>query len=133
MKQISRLRSGIALLSLGLAAAFAPVSVQAGIAPSDAALSADVIFGTADLARRGRGADDAPGDDRGGRRGRGTDDAPGDDRGGRGRGADDGPNHTLNVQEPAFETARRGRGADDAPGDDRGGRGRGTDDGPNHT
>lgn len=49
------------------------------------------------LSRRGRGADDGPGDDRG--RGRGTDDGPGDDRGRRGGGG----------------------GADDPAGDDRGG------------
>lgn len=66
------------------------------------------------------------------RRGRGADDAPGDDRGGRGRGTDDGPNHTLKNNGQVDQFARRGRGADDAPGDDRRGRGRGTDDGPNH-
>mgnify|MGYP003440089965 FL=1 len=67
------------------------------------------------------------------RRGRGADDAPGDDRRGRGRGTDDGPNHTLKDNGQFDQFARRGRGADDAPGDDRRGRGRGTDDGPNHS
>lgn len=64
------------------------------------------------------------------RRGRGADDAPGDDRGGRGRGNDDGPNHASNTDtgEAVIILARRGRGGDDAPGDDNGGRGRGGDD-----
>jgi len=85
------------------------------------------------LARRGRGRDDAPGDDRRGR-GRGRDDAPGDDRRGRGRGADDGPGHAALDWQMGDEDllARRGRGKDDAPGDDRRGRGRGKDDGPGH-
>lgn len=63
---------------------------------------------------RGRGGDDARGDDRGGK-GRGSDDA----RGGRGRGSDDGPGD---------DRGGRGRGSDDGPGDDCGGRGRGSDD-----
>ena len=42
-----------------------------------------------------RHSDDRGGDDRGGDRPAGSsDDAPGDDHGGRGRGSDDGPNHT---------------------------------------
>jgi hypothetical protein len=66
------------------------------------------------------------------RRGRGADDAPGDDRRGRGRGADDGPNHASNTGtgEAVIILARRGRGGDDGPGDDNGGRGRGGDDAP---
>ena len=64
------------------------------------------------------------------RRGRGRDDAPGDDRGRRkgGHGADDAVPH-LNVND-SFDVARRGRGRDDAPGDDRGRRrgGHGADD-----
>lgn len=68
---------------------------------------------------------------------KGADDPKGDDRKGRGRGRDDGPNHTLIQTNETFQVARkgaddapghvrRGRGADDAPGDTR--RGRGTDD-----
>ena len=63
---------------------------------------------------------------------RGADDPAGDDRGGRGRGTDDGPNHTW-VITPDSDMILARRGADDPAGDDRGGRGRGTDDGPNHT
>jgi len=72
-------------------------------------------------ARRGRGADDPAGDDRGGRgRGKG------------GHGADDGPNHASSSSELPFLLARHG--ADDAAGDDRGGKGRkgGRDDGAGH-
>lgn len=78
-------------------------------------------------AGRGGGSDDAPGDDRGGH---GTDDPAGDDRG-RGRGTDDGPNHTQAPADDATPLARRGRWADDGADHQR--RGRGQDDGPNHT
>lgn len=124
-------RGALLSLSLGLAAAISPMTVQAAGSPAFDAASSDV-FGVLELGRRGRGADDGPGHIR---QGRGADDAPGDDRGRRrgGRGADDGPGHTWNFLNEDFELARRGRGADDAPGDDRRGRGRGTDDGPNHT
>ena len=69
------------------------------------------------------GADDAPGDDRGGNRGR------------HGGGRDDGPNHTFLLKDGATNIQLARHGADDAPGDDRGGRGgrgHGRDDGPNH-
>ncbi|WP_267634222.1 hypothetical protein [Frigidibacter sp. RF13] len=68
------------------------------------------------------------------RRGRGADDPAGDDRGRGGHGADDGPNHTL-LETPTLLTPEllARRGADDPAGDDRRGRGRGTDDGPGHT
>jgi hypothetical protein len=72
-------------------------------------------------ARRGRGKDDAPGDDRGGNRGQ------------KGGGRDDGPNHTLlQTGDHAIQVARHGRGKDDAPGDDHGRHGNGRDDGANH-
>lgn len=116
-----------AALSLGLIATLTAMPVAA--APGDLfplavplATSATAIpeagFQTA---RRGRGADDAPGHIRGG---------------GKGRGRDDGPNHTwIDDIEGDLQFARRGRGADDAPGHVRGGgkgRGRGADDAPNH-
>ena len=116
-----------ASLSLGLIAALTatPVAAMPGdlfpLSPSATLLTApDAGF---DTARRGRGADDAPGDDHGrGKR--------------RGRGSDDGQNHTwMNDAGDDLLIARRGRGADDAPGDDHGrgkGRGRGFDDAPNH-
>lgn len=86
------------------------ISLLAGFA------AAQLLAGSAAFARRGaddpaghvrqcRGCDDAPGDVRQGRgaddpaghvrQGRGADDPAGDDSGrGRGRGTDDGPNHT---------------------------------------
>jgi hypothetical protein len=82
-----------------------------------------LIQGTQTIARRGRGADDKAGDDRGvhapghplsqdidvvARRGRGADDKPGDDRGVH------APGHPLS--QDVDIVARRGRGADDAPG-----------------
>lgn len=61
----------------------------------------------------------------------GADDPAGDDRGGKGRGKDDGPNHTMIIKSsPMLQMARHG--ADDPAGDDRGGKGGGKDDGPNH-
>ncbi|MFO1050455.1 MAG: hypothetical protein U1E52_21460 [Geminicoccaceae bacterium] len=77
------------------------------------------------------GADDPPGDDRGGRRG----------KGGKGRGGhDDGPQHTSLTAPGSSPLVMAKNGADDPPGDDRGGRrgkggkGRGGhDDGPHHT
>lgn len=66
----------------------------------------------------------------------GADDPAGDDRGGKGRGKDDGANHTmLNGADSDIVISAR-RGADDPAGDDRGGKGggkgRGKDDGANH-
>ena len=67
------------------------------------------------------------------RRGRGADDPAGDDRGGRGRGSDDPAGHaSIKTFDPLLQMARRGRGADDPAGDDRGGRGRGKDDPVGH-
>jgi hypothetical protein len=106
-------------ITLGFAAA--PITFD----PSTATLTM-----TTALAKKG--ADDGPGDDRGGR-GRGRDDSQRDDRGGRhggggkGRGGhDDGPNHTS--ISGSYQIAKHG--ADDGPGDDRGGQGRGRNDGP---
>ncbi|OJF97239.1 hypothetical protein AX761_15110 [Rhizobium sp. 58] len=70
---------------------------------------------------------------------RGADDKPGHIR--RGRGRDDGPNHTFLLKLEGTQIARRsaddkpghvrhGRGTDDKPGHVR--RGRGTDDQPGH-
>jgi hypothetical protein len=108
----------VTLLSLTSGAAFATAQPFA----AKASLSLSETFGTlpeaTEIARRGRGKDDAPGDD----------------RGGRGRGKDDGAGHAaLHLQIGDEDVlARRGRGKDDAPGDDRGGRGRGKDDGAGH-
>lgn len=118
-----------ATLSLGLMSAL--TAMPAVAAPGDlfpvvkpnATQAADAPDAGFETARRGRGADNAPGDDRGGGKRRG-------------RGTDDGPNHTsLDDDGHDLVIARRGKGADNAPGDDRGGgkrRGRGTDDAPNH-
>lgn len=70
---------------------------QSSLSASTASVSAD------SGKRRGRGGDDAAGDDNGGR-GRGSDDGTGDDRGGRGRrggrgGNDDTPRAPRNGQE----------------------------------
>ncbi len=103
----------LAMLATGASAstpAFENLSSGAALAVADAATALPIIEA---------------------RRGRGKDNAPGDDRRGRGKGADDPAGHAAN---PAvIHEARRGRGKDDAPGDGRRGRGRGTDDGPNHT
>lgn len=115
-----------ATLSLGLLVASAALPVSA--APVDLPLLQPSVTLTLlpapdagfEVARRGRGADDAPGHVRGGGKGRG-------------RGADDGPNHTMMLDGDAPLFARRGRGADDAPGHVRGGgKGGGADDAPNH-
>ena len=116
MTHTSFFRTAVAAMSLAVLMASAPAGVQAARLSADDAVTVQHGFATFELARRGRGADDAPGDD----------------RRGRGRGADDGANHTWNTSLPLYELARRGRGADDAPGDDRRGRGRGADDGANH-
>lgn len=127
MKITSLKRFGASTLALVLIATATATPVAA--TPGDLfSLSQPVFTLTAPMtpdagfetARRGRGADDAPGDDRGGK--------------GRGHGADDGPNHTwLKEAGDDMQIARRGRGADDAPGHVRGGgKGRGADDAPNH-
>ena len=65
------------------------------------------------------------------RRGRGADDPAGDDRGGRGRGSDDPAGHaSIKSFDTLLQLARRGRGADDPAGDTR--RGRGKDDPVGH-
>jgi hypothetical protein len=90
-----------------------------GVSAIDSGSTASADDAGLTVARRGRGADDPAGDDRGRRRG--------------GRGADDPAGHAR-VETPnlLIEMARRGRGADDAAGDDRGGRGRGSDDPVGH-
>jgi len=51
------------------------------------------------------------------RRGRGADDPAGDDRGGRGRGSDDPAGHaSIKTLNPLLQMARRGRGKDDPVG-----------------
>lgn len=106
----------LTLLSLtALAAGFGLAALTAQPAlMSDAGKS-----GTLQLARHG--ADDKPGDDRGGKRG--------------GHGADDPAGHASLEGISLYQLARHG--ADDKPGDDRGrrggrGGGHGADDGPNH-
>ena len=94
--------STIALIAFSTPyASFASVGPETGLGllPADGAHVMMPADGTFELSRRGRGRDDAPGDDRGGDRGRGrgADDGPGDDRGGdrgRGRGTDDNSNGT---------------------------------------
>ena len=118
-----------------LLALTAPTATMASI--GDIALGAIIlpveVTTDAQMARRGRGADDPAGHVR---RGRGADDPAGHVRGGgkqRGRGADDGPRHTWVPLPTDAEFARRGRGADDPAGHVRGGgKGRGQDDAPNH-
>lgn len=113
---LSILALGAALSTFGSAAsAAAPASGSRDLFSSSDALSAATGPEVIQLARRGRGADDGAGDD----------------RGGRGRGTDDGPNHTKAPVDESIQMARRGRGADDGAGHQR--RGRGQDDGPNHT
>lgn len=117
-----------ATLSIGLVAALtvapvtaAPVDLFPATQPLAEQATSPLPEAGQEFARRGRGADDAPGHVRGGGKGRG-------------RGADDGPNHTwINDAAHDLQFARRGRGADDAPGHVRGGgKGRGADDAPNH-
>ena len=112
--------------ALGLSAALTTVPAMASpgqpFASPEAGIALPFLPGTdAEIARRGRGADDGAGHVRGG---------------GKGRGADDGAGHTsLDQKAGDMIFARRGRGADDAPGHVRGGgkgRGRGADDAPNH-
>ena len=124
--------------------ALAGAGLFLGVASASAAPTSDTSYralpqlaGAGVLILAKHGADDGPkhdvGDDRG-RRGK-------NGGKGRGRGADDGPNHT----DLGTGLILAKHGADDGPnhdvGDDRGrrgknggkGRGRGADDGPNHT
>lgn len=109
--------SRILILGGALAALLVPAAIaHASTGPSSQSpILSKQVETDGQLARRGRGADDGPGHTRQcrgcddgpnhtfiklddgmeiARRGRGADDAPGDDRRGRGRGTDDGPNHT---------------------------------------
>ena len=121
---LTKTKLAIALATFGLGFATSSFALVSANTFNDVqATAVSQTQETQTIARRGRGADDKPGDDRGvhapghplsqdvdvvARRGRGADDKPGDDRGVH------APGHPLS--QDVEIVARRGQGADDAPG-----------------